>query len=269
MAFRVPSTSRFPSRGNVMGPERWGSILAGLGLTLLSARSTGLRRAAASAVGLSLLSRGTTGYCGVKAALNGDATIGEGLREQYERLRGVMGKGAGAIDSLEGLYVAELQELYSAESQLSQLLQHLANAVEHTGLQHHFIGYATELRSRSEDLGRILGSHGYNPRQHPDQAMRALINETRKMAHVCGANVRDAALVASVQRIIHYKVAGYGTVAAYAKTLGRIEDAARFAECAERDEAIDAELTDLAKGTLNPEASAQPKGSTTGEARTH
>lgn len=270
MAFRAPSTSRFPSRGNVMGPERWGSILAGLGLTLLAARAGGgFRRAAASAVGLSLLSRGATGYCGVKAALNGEATVGEGLREQYERLRGVLGRGAGAIDSLQTLYIAELQELYSAESQLSHLLETLANTVEHPGLQHHVLGYATELRSRSEDLGRILGSHGHDPRQHPDQAMRALINETRKMAHVCGANVRDAALVASVQRIIHYKIAGYGTVAAYAKTLGRVEDASRFAEYAERDEAIDAELSDLAKSTLNPQASAQPKGSPAKEARTH
>jgi ferritin-like metal-binding protein YciE len=270
MAFRVSNLSRFPTRGNVMGPERWASILAGLGLTLLAARTHGgFRRAAASTLGLSLLSRGAAGYCGMKAAIHGDATMGQGMREQYQRVRALMGKGPGSIDSLETLYIAELQELYSAESQLGDLLLQLSDAVEHPGLRHHFHGYATELHSRAEDLGRILGSYGCNPREHPDQAMHSLINETRKMAHVCGATVRDAALVASVQRIIHYKIAGFGTVAAYAKTMGHIDEASRFAEYAERDEAIDAELSDLAKSTLNPQASMHPRGPTTGEARTH
>ena len=74
------------------------------------------------------------------------------------------------------------------------------------------------------------------------------------MARVCAPTLRDAAIVASLQRIIHYKIAGYGTIAAYAKSLGRTEEAAHFSELASRDKAVDAELTRLAKGTLNPDA---------------
>ena len=85
--------------------------------------------------------------------------------------------------------------------------------------------------------------------------MRALIDETEKMWRVCAANVRDAAVTASVQRIIHYKIAGYGTIAAYAKALCRGSTRRQhFAQLADRDKAVDAELSDLAKGTLNPEA---------------
>ena len=270
MSFRVAGRSRLPSRGNITGLERALSIVAGLGLTLLAARSGGsLRRAAASTIGLSLLSRGATGYCGMKAAVNGEATVIEGAREQWQRVRGAIGKGAASIDSLDTLYIAELQELYSAETQLAPLLLSLADLVQHPAVERHFHGVALELNSRWEDLGRILGSYGVNPQQHPDQAMRALVGETKKMAQVCGANVRDAALVASVQRILHYKIAGYGSVAAYAKTLGHIEDAARFAEYAERDESIDAELNDLALGSLNPQASVHPQGFKNGEVRTH
>ena len=261
MTFHIANRSRLPSRGNVSGIERWASILAGLGLTLLAARSGGpLRRAAASTIGLSLLSRGATGYCGMKATVNGETSIAEGAREQWQRVRSVVGRGAASIDSLDTLYIAELQELYSAEAQLAPLLLNLADIVEHPAVERHFHGYALELDSRWEDLGRILGSYGTNPSAHPDQAMQALVNETKKMAHVCGGYVRDAALVASVQRIIHYKIAGFGAVAAYAKTLGHIEDASRFAEYAERDTAIDAELSDLALGSLNPQASVQPQG---------
>jgi ferritin-like metal-binding protein YciE len=277
MVIRATNRSRFPSLGSVTGPERWGSILAGLGLTLLAARSRGgLRRAAASTLGLSLLTRGATGYCGVKAAVSGEASVVDGAREQWQRVRGVLGKGAAAIDSLDTLYFSELQELYSAESQLAPLLHGLTGLVEHPAVSNHFRGYSIELESRRDDLGRILGSYGEDPREHLDSAMRALVNETKKMAQVCGGNVRDAALVASVQKLMHYKIASYGTVAAYAKILGRIEDASRFAEYAERDEAIDAELSDLAVGSLNPQASVNPKGATTSpktsnntEARAH
>ena len=48
------------------------------------------------------------------------------------------------------------------------------------------------------------------------------------MWRVCAANVRDAAVTASVQRIIHYKIAGYGAIAAYAKALGREDRSGAF-----------------------------------------
>ena len=82
--------------------------------------------------------------------------------------------------------------------------------------------------------------------------------------------MRDAAVTASVQRIIHYKIAGYGAIASYAKSLGRHDDAQHFAQLAERDRAVDAELSDLAKGTLNPEAIVAPGGEPAAQsARTH
>lgn len=246
--------------GNVGNAERWISIAAGLGLTLAALRARGfLGRATAGAAGLSLLTRGVTGYCGMKAALTGESSLGEGLSEQFNRTRATFTP-ARQIDSLESLYPAELQELHSAEKQLSTLVEEISGKFENRQLEQQLRGYATELRSRAEDLQRILTSRGINPRQHPDQAMRALANETRKMAHVCVANVRDAALVASLQRIIHYKIAGYGNVASYAKALNRTEEAARFAEYASRDKTVDRELTDLAKGTLNPQARFEPQG---------
>ena len=71
---------------------------------------------------------------------------------------------------------------------------------------------------------------------------------------------RDAAVTASVQRIMHYKIAGYGAIAAYARALGRAAEAAHFAQLADRDKAVDGELSELAKGTLNPDAVVAPQG---------
>jgi ferritin-like metal-binding protein YciE len=116
----------------------------------------------------------------------------------------------------------------------------------------------------------LLARIGASVRGDMDDAMRALVEETEKMWRVCAANVRDAAVTASVQRIIHYKIAGYGAIASYAKSLARQDEARHFAQLADRDRAIDAELSDLAKGTLNPEATAVPAGEPPSErARPH
>lgn len=230
--------------------ERWLSVLGGVGMLLTTTRGGSLSRVARGALGLSMVTRGATGYCHVKAALTSRAA---------EALADLTGSST-RLDSLEGMYEAELQELHSAEGQLSQLANDLARTMSHPELAFRLQEYATELVARRRDLENFLSRIGAEARSEVDDAMRALTVETEKMWRISAANVRDAAVTASVQRIIHYKIAGYGAIAAYAKALGRVSEAAHFAQLADRDKAVDGELTDLAKGTLNPEAAAAPQG---------
>lgn len=250
--------------GNVGTTERWLSLLGGVGLLLTTARGGAVGRLTRGAVGLSLLARGATGYCAMKAALRGDASMTEGFKEQWRRLTsraehvvGDLTEG-GRLDSMDAMYQAELQELHNAEGQLCQLATDLARTMSHPELAFRLQEYATELQSRRVDLESLLARIGANLREEPDDAMRALTAETEKMWRICAGHVRDAAVTASLQRIIHYKIAGYGTIASYAKSLAKLDEAAHFAQLAARDKAIDAELTELAKGTLNPEATVSP-----------
>ncbi len=248
-------------RQNLGTTERWLSLLGGIGLLLTTTRGSGLGRAARGAVGMSLVARGATGYCAVKAVLASRA------RDAFADLTD-----NGRLDSMVGMYEAELQELHSAEGQLGQLANDLARTMSHPELAFRLQEYATELQSRRVDLERLLVRIGAEVRGGTDDAMSALIDETEKMWRVCAANVRDAAVTGSVQRIIHYKIAGYGTIAAYAKALSRLDEAEHFAGLADRDKTVDAELSYLAKGTLNPEATVDPAGETAASeesARTH
>jgi ferritin-like metal-binding protein YciE len=238
--------TRQPNLGTV---ERWLSLLGGVGMLLTTTRGGALSRVARGALGLSMVARGATGYCHVKAALTN--RTGEALVDLA---------GSTRLDSLEGMYEAELQELHSAEGQLSQVANDLARTMSHPELAFRLQEYATELQARRRDLENFLARIGAEARSEVDDAMQALLAETEKMWRVCAANVRDAAVAASVQRIIHYKIAGYGAIAAYAKALGRVSEAAHFAQLADRDKVVDGELNDLAKGTLNPEAATAPKG---------
>jgi ferritin-like metal-binding protein YciE len=234
---------------NLGTTERWLSLLGGIGMLLTTARGGALGRMARGAVGLSLLARGASGYCVVKAAL--EDRVPDAIADF---------SGSGRLDTMDAMYEAELQELHSAEGQLAQLANDLARTMSHSELAFRMQEYATELQLRRVDLEGLLARIGASVRGDTDDAMRALVEETEKMWRVCAANVRDAAVTASVQRIIHYKIAGYGAIAAYAKSLARPDEARHFAQLADRDRAVDAELSDLAQGTLNPEATAAPAG---------
>jgi ferritin-like metal-binding protein YciE len=249
--------------GNLGSTERWVSALSGAALLLASlARGRFLGRSFGAAAGASLIARAAAGHCGVKSALSGETSLEQGLRDQWEHMRtGLSGTAAEEIGSMDELYFAEVQELHSAEAQLCSLLEEVAPTISSVTLSRTLSGYGTEVRTRGEDLARILRADGVNPREHPDQAMSALLRETRKMARVCASNIRSAALIASVQRVLHYKIAGYGTVATYAQTLGFIDEASRLAEYADRDKAVDEELSGIAKELVNPRAAVQPDAS--------
>ncbi len=247
---------------NLGTAERWISLLGGVGMLLTARRGGGFGRVTRGALGLSMLARGATGYCHVKAALTDRA--GEPIADL---------SGHGRLDSLEAMYEEELQELHSAEGQLCDTANDLARTMSHPELAFRLQEYATELQARRRDLENFLARIGADVRGDMDDAIHALIGETEKMWRISAANVRDAAVTASVQRIIHYKIAGYGAIAAYAKALGRVTEAAHFAQLADRDKAVDAELSELAKGTLNPEAAVAPQGESSAgsaePARTH
>ena len=82
--------------------------------------------------------------------------------------------------------------------------------------------------------------------------MQALINETEKMiAMVKGDDLRDAALIASAQKVEHYEIAAYGAAANLAGQLDLRDDQRILHESLKQEKEADAELTKLAKGEVN------------------
>lgn len=155
------------------------------------------------------------------------------------------------IGSLEVMYHAELQDLQSMELQACAIAEEIWVDMHDESLAQRVSDYASQMRSRRAVLEELVARLGPEARVHPDQAMRVLVRQASRIADTCAENVRDAALVAALQRVIHLMIAGYGTTAAHAKALGRIEEAVLFGECADQEQAADAELSALAKTSLN------------------
>jgi ferritin-like metal-binding protein YciE len=159
------------------------------------------------------------------------------------------------IKTFEEFYVAELQELASVENQLGELLLEMAEAASSQALKDALAKHREQTLVHQERLETLLSQHRAKA-EHTDQAMQALANETRKMAEIVEGNeLRDAALIASAQKLEHYEISAYGTAAALAGQLNLRDDQKALHQTLEEKKKADAVLTQLAKGEVNPGAS--------------
>src|SRR5882724_6264071 len=85
------------------------------------------------------------------------------------------------INRFRDMYIAELQELVSAENQFSDALLRMAGVAAHPALRDLLLHHRGETEVQGERLATMLRKHGANPMAHTDQAMQALVHETRKM----------------------------------------------------------------------------------------
>jgi ferritin-like metal-binding protein YciE len=159
------------------------------------------------------------------------------------------------VDDFRELYVAELQELRSVEEQLVQALPKMANMAEHPELKRAIETHLEETRRQRDRLDELLSLHRANPREHRDGSMQAMIAEADRWAGMVeDRDLRDAGLIASAQRIEHYEIAVYGTLATWAKQLGLDEDLQVLVDILDEEKRTDELLTDLAKRVVNREA---------------
>jgi ferritin-like metal-binding protein YciE len=159
------------------------------------------------------------------------------------------------INNFRDMYIAELQELVSVESQLSDALLRMAGAAAHSTLRDLLLHHRGETEVQMERLVTILRKHGANPAAHTDQAMQALVHETRKMLAMLGGDeLCDAGLIASAQKLVHYEIAAYGTAAALAGQLDLRDEQRMLHRSLDEEREIDVLLTRIAKREVNPDA---------------
>ena len=158
------------------------------------------------------------------------------------------------IGNFKSLYLTELQEARSLENQLAEALPGMRDIAEDSDLRQAIDDHLGETRKQLDRIETILGRHGADPSEHEDQSMQRLIAEGEKWAGMLDGALRDAALIASAQRIEHYEIAVYGTLAAWARQLGEDKDLEALLATLDEEKGADEKLTELAKREVNPSA---------------
>lgn len=166
------------------------------------------------------------------------------------------------MSSLQDLLLDELRDLYDAEQQLARALPAIAAAAESDGLRSALESHLEETRNHVKRLEDIFALLGVAATGRHCEGLAGIVREAgRVMARTdLDGATRDAALIAGAQRAEHYEMAGYGTAAAWARTLGLTEIAASLEQTLEEEKAADQALSDLAEGEVNISASHEATG---------
>ena len=157
-------------------------------------------------------------------------------------------------NGLRELYIDELKDLYSAETQLVKALPKLAKAASSEELSQGFEEHLEQTKGHVERLEKIFESLDESPKGKKCAGMEGLIKEgSEVMEEDYEGAVMDAGLIGAAQRVEHYEIAGYGTASEFATLLGEEEHASLLNQTLEEEKETDEKLTELAK-TINSAA---------------
>jgi ferritin-like metal-binding protein YciE len=157
------------------------------------------------------------------------------------------------------LFEQELRDIYWVEKALLKALPKMAkNATSQelvTALQDH-LAETEEQVTRVERIFELLNK---TPRAKKCEAMEGLLKEAEEvMGEAEEGAMRDAAIIASTQKVEHYEISSYGTLRTFAQTLQLDEAVAILESTLEEEKKADMLLTEVAVSNVNNEAAWEP-----------
>jgi ferritin-like metal-binding protein YciE len=159
------------------------------------------------------------------------------------------------LDSLQKLYITELQDVFSAENQILKALPKMAKAASSPELRMAFQEHNEQTKGQVARLERIFETLGRSAKGKKCKGMEGLIEEGKEMMEEdADPAVLDAALISAAQKVEHYEIASYGTLRTYAQLLNRQEDVTLLQETLDEEGETDKRLTVLAESMVNLQA---------------
>lgn len=161
------------------------------------------------------------------------------------------------IETLEDLYVDELKDLWSANDQMARTLKKIVKQATNPRLKDMLQSSQDSIAQHTDLLKELIEAQGEKVKKEHCKGMEGLaaeaikhtVDEAPKMGPVL-----DAAIIAQYQRMTHYGITGFGTVAAFAKAL-KLKGAATKLTAAVKDmHRGDDIMSELAEAAVNTEA---------------
>lgn len=160
------------------------------------------------------------------------------------------------IETLRELLVDELQDLHSAEQQITKALPKIVKASRDPNLRQAFEHHLEETKNHVTRVEQILHSMNEKPKGKTCEGMKGLLKEGEDRISGGGeAEVLDAGIISCAQRVEHYEIAAYGSARTYAELLNNQEAVRLLSETLAEEKAADTKLNQIAR-TVNVEAKA-------------
>ncbi|HWF18682.1 MAG TPA: ferritin-like domain-containing protein [Verrucomicrobiae bacterium] len=159
------------------------------------------------------------------------------------------------LNSLDNLFLLEVQDLYNAEKQITRALPKVAKKVSSpklkSAIEEHLQQTETHV-NRLEEVFKILGQP---TKGHACAAMKGILAEADELlGQKAEPAVLDAAIIGAAQKVEHYEIASYGSVIQWAKQMGRDDIKQLLGQTLDEEEKTDQKLSELAKSDINARA---------------
>jgi len=155
------------------------------------------------------------------------------------------------LKTLQDLLIAEVKDLYSAETQLLKALPKMAKAASEPALKEGFKKHLEQTEGHVQRLEKAAELLDATPRGKTCKAMKGLIEEGSETIEEEGLpSLKDLALITAAQKVEHYEISGYGSVRALSEALDLPEVTALFEATLQEEGDTDKTLTKLAEKIL-------------------
>jgi ferritin-like metal-binding protein YciE len=159
------------------------------------------------------------------------------------------------IKTFDDLFVRTLRDIYYAEQQIQKALPKMIDKATSPALKQALQSHLGETEGHVSRLEKVFAMHGAKAKGVDCPAIDGIIKEADELAgDVADKEVLDAAIIAAAQAVEHYEMTRYGTLAAWAKQLGRDDCAKVLEQTLEEEKVADAKLSTLAEGGINRRA---------------
>ena len=161
--------------------------------------------------------------------------------------------------TLQDAFLDELRDAYDAEQQVVKALPTLVKAATSPKLKAAFEAHLKETHGQVSRLEKAFDTLDQKVQGKHCAGMAGILKEGKAvMEEDFDDTTMDACLIASAQRVEHYEMAAYGTLVAWARSMGHPEVADLLEETLNEEKSADSRLSMLARDGINKKASAMP-----------
>lgn len=156
---------------------------------------------------------------------------------------------------LHELFVDELKDMLGAERQLLSGLKKMMKAANNEKLKRAFETHHQQTENHVERLKDVFSNLGMTARGKKCKAMEGLLEEADEIIEDFqdSPDVIDAALIVAAQKVEHYEIATYGSLATLAKLMQHDEAKKLLGETLAEEKETDTLLTEIAMNLVYEE----------------
>jgi ferritin-like metal-binding protein YciE len=160
-----------------------------------------------------------------------------------------------AINTMQDLFVHGLRDMYHAEKQLVRALPKMAKAASDEKLREAITMHLDETKNHVERLNEVFDAIDVGARGVRCEAIEGLVEEAKEILEdVKDGRVKDAGIIVAAQKVEHYEISSYGSLASMARQLGHDKAAELLDETLAEEKEADEKLNKLALAGINKTA---------------